>query len=93
MLMLHESPCDLLKNGVVLGGISPKQLAEFLRAKIQLILLKYRVLSRCFAKLFIFGQFSVFSIVVEIQSLTTSIQSDNRLLRLKVFQLYSCIFV
>ena len=83
-LVLHKSTGDLLKNRVILGRISTQQLTELLRPKVELILLQDRIVGRCLSELFVVCQRGIVSIVIKIQPLATSIETNNRLLFLKV---------
>ena len=91
--MLNQPCRDLLQSCVVRRRIPSQQLAELLGAEIELILLQNRVFGCCLSKLFIIDQVSVISVVVEVQTLPTRVEADNRLLRLQVFQLDTRVFV
>ena len=92
-LMLDQTARNLLEDGVILGGVTPQQLAELLGTEIQLILLENRIFGRSFTQLFVIDESRVTSVVVEVKTLTASIEADNRLLRLQVFQLHTSIFI
>ena len=93
VLMLDQSTGNLLQDRVVFGGVATQQLTELLGTKIQLILLQDWIVGSSFSKLLVVQHGAVAGVVVEVQTLTTRIETDDRLLRLQVFQLDTRIFV
>lgn len=93
VLMLNQSASDLLQDRVVLRRITAQKLTQLLRPEVQLFLLQHRVVRCRLPKLLIIDQIRVISAVIKIQSLATRIQTDDRLLSLKVFQLDACVFI
>jgi len=68
-------------------------LAELLRTKLQLVSLEDRIVGRSLSELFVVDRSRVISAVVQVETLTARIDTDNSLLRLQVFQLHPSIFI
>lgn len=93
MLVLDKSSRDSLQHCIVLRRVSPQQFAELLRSKVQCILLQDWIDCSGGPKLFVVGECRVARFVIEIETLTTGVQSYDGLLCLQVFKLHTGVFI